>query len=152
VNGVRGKIEADDAIRRTALESFPRGAVIFLDIEYMKGTPAKMREYYRAWTRQVLADGRYRPGFYAHTRNADLIYQDVKQEYLRAGITDDPPFWIASKSEAFTTDNYPQDVGHSFATTWQGMLDIVEEWNGQALAIDVNVSQVPDPSHVFTTQ
>src|SRR3954471_19539669 len=39
VNGVRGKIEADDAIRRTTLESFPRGAVIFLDIEYMNGTP-----------------------------------------------------------------------------------------------------------------
>jgi hypothetical protein len=32
---------------------------------------------------------------------------------------------------------------------WQGMLDIVEEYNGSALAIDVNVSQSPDPSHQY---
>jgi len=151
VNATRGTIEAKDAIRRTALEGFPRGATIFLDVEYMADTPAKMREYYRAWTRQVLADGRYRPGVYVHTRNAGLIYKDVKQEYLRARLFDEPPVWIASKSGAFTIDNYPQDVGHSFASMWQGMLDIVEEWNGSALAIDVNVSQSPDPSHQFVT-
>ncbi|HMC57354.1 MAG TPA: glycoside hydrolase domain-containing protein [Gemmatimonadaceae bacterium] len=152
VNATRGKIEANDAIRRTAAEGFPTKSVIFLDVEYMKDTPAKMREYYRAWARQVLADGRYRPGLYVHTRNAALVYKDVKQEYLRAGLFDEPPLWIASKSGSFTTDNYPQDVGHPFAAMWQGMLDIVEEWSGHALAIDVNVAQVPDPSHQYVAE
>jgi len=152
VNGVRGKMEATDAIKSTAAEGFPRGTTIFLDIEYMKATPSRMRDYYRAWTRQVLADGRYRPGFYAHTRNAELIYKDVKAEYVRAGITDEPPFWISGGRDGFSTDKSPVDVGHAFAAMWQGMLDIVEEWNGHALPIDVNVAQVPDPSHQYVAQ
>lgn len=149
VNGVRGAIEADDAIRRSAAEGFPRGTVIFLDIEYMKATPARMREYYRAWTKRVLADGRYRPGFYAHTRNAALIYKDVKSEYARASNIEEPPFWISGGRDAFSTDKEPRDVGHPFAAMWQGVLDVVEEWNGMSLPIDVNVAEVPDPSHRY---
>ena len=151
VNGVRGRLEANDAIRRTAAEGFPRGTVIFLDIEYMRSTPSKMREYYKAWTRQVLADGRYRPGFYAHTRNAALVYKDVKGEFARAGMLEEPSFWIAGKSDDFSPDNVPQDVGHSFAAMWQGMLDVVERWSGVGLAIDVNVADVPDPSHRYVS-
>lgn len=146
VNATRGSIEAKDAIKRTELEGFPRGTTIFLDVEYMKSTPSKMRDYYRAWARQVLADGRFRPGVYVHTRNAALIFKDLKDEFVRVGVTDDPPVWIASESSTFTTDNYPQDVGHTFASMWQGNLDTVEDWGGHALAIDVNVSADPDPS------
>ncbi len=148
VSGVRGRIEAVDAIGRTAAEGFPRGSVIFLDIEYMRSTPSKMREYYRAWTSQVLADGRYLPGFYAHNRNAALIYRDVKAEYARAGRVEEPPFWI-SGGDDFSTDKEPHQVGHSFAAMWQGLLDVVQEWNGHELPIDVNVAAVPDPSHRY---
>jgi hypothetical protein len=150
VSSVRGKIEAADAIRRTEAEGFPRGTVIFLDIEYMKATPTKMREYYRAWTAHVLADGRYRPGYYTHNRNAKLVYGDVKKEYARLGKVEEPPFWIAG-GPAFSPDKAPHDVGHSFAAVWQGLLDVVQEWNGHELPIDVNVAQVPDPSHQFVT-
>jgi hypothetical protein len=149
VNGVRGRIEAQDAIRRTEAEGFPRGSVIFLDIEYMRSTPTKMREYYRAWTKHVLADGRYRPGFYAHTRNAALIYKDVKAEYARVGNTEEPPFWVAGNKDGFSTDKAPHEVGHSFAAMWQGVLDVMQEWNGHRLPIDVNVAAVPDPTHQF---
>jgi len=149
VNGVRGKIEASDAIRRSVAEGFPRGTVIFLDVEYMTKTPSKMREYYRAWTRQVLADGRFRPGVYAHTRNAAVIYDDVKTEYARAGNMEEPPFWISGGRENFSPDKAPHEVGHAFAAMWQGLLDVVEEWNGHALPIDVNVAAVPDPSHRY---
>ena len=151
VNSVRGRMEAADAIRRTEAEGFPRGSVIFLDIEYMKSTPAKMRDYYRAWTKAVLADGRYRPGFYAHNRNAALIYKDAKAEYLHAGRVEEPPFWISGGSELFSPDKAPHEVGHSFAAMWQGMLDVVEEWSGHRLPIDVNVAAVPDPSHRYVT-
>jgi hypothetical protein len=151
VSSTRGKMEAADAIRRTEAEGFPRGSVIFLDIEHMRAMPQKMREYYRAWTTHVLADGRYRPGFYAHTRNAETIFRDVKTVYAKAGRTEEPPFWISGGRD-FTPDKAPHEVGHSFATMWQGMLNVVEEWNGHALPIDVNVAAVPDPSrrHVTT--
>jgi hypothetical protein len=152
VNATRGKIEAADAIRRASTEGFPRGTIIFLDIEYMRATPAKMREYYKAWTRAVLADGRFRPGFYAHTRNAAHIYKDVKAEYVRAGLAQEPPFWITGESEDFSTDKAPHEVGHSFAAVWQGMIDVVEEWSGHSLPIDVNVAQLPDPSRQYVVE
>jgi hypothetical protein len=149
VSATRGKIEAADAIKRTASEGFPLGTVIFLDIEHMRKTPQKMRDYYRAWTSHVLADGRYRPGFYAHTKNAETIYRDVSAVYAKAGRLEEPPFWIAGPSDDFSPDKEPHEVGHSFADVWQGMLDVVQKWNGHALPIDVNVAAVPDPSHRY---
>ncbi|MGH7677261.1 MAG: glycoside hydrolase domain-containing protein [Gemmatimonadaceae bacterium] len=148
VNGTRGSMEAGDAIRRTAAEGFPIGSVIFLDIEYMQRVPQKMREYYRAWTAHVLADGRYRPGYYVHTRNAETIFNDVKTVYAQAGRVEEPPFWIAGGDD-FTTDKAPHEVGHAFADMWQGLLDVRQKWNGHSLPIDVNVSEVPDPSHRY---
>ena len=148
VGATRGRMEAVDAIRRTEAEGFPVGSVIFLDIEYMRSTPQRMRDYYRAWTAAVLADGRYRPGFYAHTRNAETIYKDVIAVYAQAGRLEQPPFWIAGGDD-FTTDKAPHDVGHAFADVWQGMLDVVQKWNGHSLPIDVIVSEVPDPSHRY---
>jgi hypothetical protein len=145
VSASRGTADAKDAISKAAGEGFANGTVIFLDLERMDFVPKAMRDYYRAWTQQVLADGRYRPGYYAHTYNADLIYRDVKQVYTAVGITSDPPFWIA-KAQGFATDKDPTDVGHSFAQVWQGVLDVVETHNGVKLPIDVNVAMLPSPS------
>ena len=145
LSAARGRVEADDAIARTEAEGFPRGSVIFLDIERMERTPQAMRDYYRAWTARVLADGRYRPGYYAHKHNAQRIYADVKTVYAAAGKKSEPPFWIASGRD-FHQDRRPHEVGHHFAGVWQGVLDVVEEWNGVRLPIDVNVASVPSPS------
>lgn len=148
VSATRGRLEADDAIARTTAEGFPRNSVIFLDIERMHATPVKMREYYRAWTKRVLDDGRYRPGYYVHTRNAPLIHGDVRRVYAEAGRTDEPPFWVAGGSD-FTPDKEPHEVGHTFARLWQGKLDVIEVWKGYRLPLDVNVAAVPDPSHQY---
>ena len=150
VSGTRGALEAKDAIRRTEAEGFPRGTVIFLDIERMNATPGKMRDYYRAWTREVLADGRYRPGYYAHTRNAALIHRDVKALYAAAGRADDPPFWVAGGRD-FSHEKSPHEVGHTFAQLWQGKLDVVQVWKGYRLPLDVSVAAVPDPSHRYVS-
>lgn len=148
VSASRGRIEAADAIRRTEAEGFPRGAVIYLDLEYMRAVPQKMRDYYRAWTTAVLADGRYRPGYYVHDRNAQTIYRDVLATYAKAGVTDDPPFWVTGGGD-FSPESAPTDVGHQFAQMWQGKIDVVERWLGYAMALDVNVATVPDPSHRY---
>src|SRR4051812_7533776 len=114
VSAARGVAEAHDAVARTEREGFVRGTTVFLDIEYMDFTPRAMRDYYTAWVRTVLADGRYRPGIYVHTNNADVVYNDVKQEYLAARVADEPPFWVA-KSHGFDIHKLPSEMGHAFA-------------------------------------
>jgi hypothetical protein len=148
VGASRGTADANDAIAKTAAEGFARGTVIFLDIERMDAVPRAMRDYYNAWTKRVLEDGRFRPAYYAHSFNADLIYNDVKQVLAGAGISADPPFWIAS-ARGFSTDKAPSDVGHAFAQVWQGIIDVVETHNGVRLPIDVNVAQLPSPSEDY---
>jgi len=145
VTAAQGAVDGRDAVAKTVREGFANGSVIFLDVEYMDVVPQRMRDYYRAWTRTVLADGRYRPGIYAHTRNAAAIYDDVSDEYDRAGIDDDPPFWIAG-THGFSIDSPPTDVGHQFASAWQGMLDVVRTHNGVKLPIDISVASVASPS------
>lgn len=149
VSAARGIADANDAIAKTAAEGFARGTVIFLDIERMDAVPRAMRDYYTAWTKRVLEDGRFRPAYYAHSFNANLIYDDVKQVLAGAGVSADPPFWIAS-ARGFSIDKAPSDVGHAFAQVWQGVLDVVETHNGVKLPIDVNVAQLPSPSEVYS--
>jgi hypothetical protein len=74
---------ARDAIARTVAEGFPNGTVIFLDLERMDTVPESMRSYYKAWTATVLADGRFRPGYYTHNHNAELVYRDVSQVFVK---------------------------------------------------------------------
>lgn len=150
VSGTRGASEAADAIARTDAEGFPRGTVIFLDIEHMSNVPQAMRDYYREWTARVLADGRYRPGFYAHTANAALIYRDVKEVYDSLNVSEEPPFWVAGNTAEFAPGKAPTDVGHAFAAVWQGLLDRVEERNGHRMPIDVSVAASPSPSAALT--
>ena len=148
----RGRSDAEDAMQRTQAEGFPRGTVIFLDIERMERVPQAMRDYYSAWTKRVLEDGRYRPGYYVHTHNAERVYDDVQLVHAAAGVTTEPPFWIAGNGqERFEPASSPSGVGHSFASVWQGILDKVETRNGVKIPIDVNVASVPSPStHALT--
>ena len=148
VSGPRGGVEGADAIARTAAEGFGRGTIVYLDIERMERMPQTMRDYYRTWTRRLLADGRYVPGVYVHAHNAAAVYDDLVAEYRAAGVTAEPPVWVAS-GRGFTRDAAPTDVGHQFAGVWQGVLDIVEHHGGISLPIDVNVAAVPSPSDQY---
>lgn len=149
VNSMQGQIDARDAIAKASGEGFPKGTVVFLDVEYMTSVQKPMRDYYRAWTRTVLADGRYQPGIYAHTRNAQTIYSDVSDVYDDLGIDTEPPFWIAG-SNGFSPGRAPTDVGHKFASAWQGALDVVRTHNGVKLPIDISVASVASPSLAAT--
>jgi Domain of unknown function (DUF1906) len=148
VSGARGVKDANDAIARAVKEGFPRGTVVFLDIERMEKVPKAMRDYYKAWTERVLEEGTYKPGYYVHNHNAKLVYNDVASVFVNAGSLDQPPFWIAS-GRGFSEDKEPHEVGHDFAKVWQGILDVVQTHNGVQLPIDVNVAAVPSPSAQF---
>ena len=145
LSGAQGTIEGSDAAAKAANDGFAAGTVIFLDIEYMSTVTQPMRDYYRSWVAQVIADGRYLPGIYCNKANAATIYSDVHDEFMLRRPTATPQFWIAGTS-GFTTDRKPTDVGYSFANVWQGKLDTDETWNGVALHIDVNVADSPSPS------
>ena len=146
VSGARGRKDADDAIARAGREGFPAGTVVFLDIERMERTPKAMRDYYKEWTKRILEDGTYKPGYYVHNHNAKLIHGDVSSVFVDAGRIEAPPFWIAS-GRGFSTEKEPHEVGHEFAKVWQGLLDVTREHNGVELPIDVNVAAVPSPSY-----
>ena len=145
VSGAQGRLDADDAIAKTAAEGFPNRTAIFLDLEHMNSVPNAMRDYYVAWTERVLDDGRFRPAYYAHNTNAQTIYADIRALFDTRGIDVDPPFWIAGGSN-FGRDRAPEDVGHQFADVWQGVLDTWEKHDAVRLPIDVNVAAVPSPS------
>jgi hypothetical protein len=147
LSAARGVEEGLDAIRKTESEGFPKGRVIFLDIERMERMPTRMRDYYKAWVATVLKDGRYRPGIYVHTHNAADVYRDVKALFDAAGVREEPRFWIASARD-FSPDKNPRDVGHEFAGMWQGVIDVVRKVADVALPIDINVSNWPSPSDV----
>ena len=145
VGAERGRIDAADAIATTEREGFPRGTMVFLDIEHMNSVPESMRDYYRAWTAVMLADGRYRPGYYAHNSNAEIIYGDVQAVFQSFGKKSTPVFWVAGGSD-FSPDRSPNEVGHTFAGMWQGVLDIVHANAGVRIPIDVSVGMLPSPS------
>ena len=143
----RGAVEGLDAIRKAEAEGFTKGSVIFLDIERTEKLPARMRDYYKAWVATLLADGRYRPGIYVHSHNAEAVYSDVKSLFTAAGIDEEPRFWIASARD-FAPTKAASQVGHDFAGMWQGMIDVVRRVANVALPIDINVSNWPSPSDV----
>ena len=145
LTGAQGTIEGSDAAAKAANEGFAAGTVIFLDIEYMSTVTQAMRDYYRSWVAQLLADGRYIPGIYCHTSNAATIHADVRDEFLARRPTITPQFWIAGQS-GFSLGKLPIDVGHSFANIWQGKLDTDETWNGVTLHIDADIADSAAPS------
>lgn len=147
VSGPRGSREGLDAAERAAREGFPAGTTVFLDLERMDHLPQTMRDYYSAWVRAVLADGRYRPGIYVHTDNANTVYADVKQAFGSLGRTDEPQFWVA-KSAGFDVTKMPSEMGHAFAAVWQGVLDVEQTWAGHKIPIDVNVAGSRSPSRL----
>lgn len=147
LGGSRGVEEGHDAIRKAEQEGFPKGTVVFLDIERMERMPTRMRDYYRTWVATLLKDGRYRPGIYVHSHNARDVYDDVKAVYVASGSKEEPRFWVASGRD-FSPEKAPQEVGHEFAGMWQGVLDVVRKVADVALPIDINVSDWPSPSDV----
>ena len=145
ISAERGKADADDAIAAALKEEFPERSVVFLDIERMETMPQVMRDYYRAWARRLLEDGRFRPGAYVHKFNAETIHTDLKAEFAAAGINEEPRLWVAS-GRGFEEGKAPQDVGFAFAGVWQGMIDVARTVADIKLPLDVNVSNWESPS------
>jgi hypothetical protein len=145
ISAERGRIDADDAIATTLKEGFPERSIVFLDIERMENLPQAMRDYYRAWAKRLLEDGRFRPGAYVHKYNAEAVHADLKAEFAAARVNEEPRIWVAS-GRGFEEGKAPQDVGFAFAGIWQGMIDVARTVADIKLPLDVNVSAWESPS------
>lgn len=145
ISADRGAADGMDAIAQTQKEGFAPKSVVFLDIERMEKMPDVMRTYYRAWSRRLLQDGRYLPGVYVHAHNAQVVHDDLKAEFVAAGVTEEPRIWIAS-SRGFEEGKSPQEVGFTFAGVWQGLIDVGRAVANIKLPVDVNVSTWTSPS------
>lgn len=141
----RGVAEGADAIAVAEREGFVPRSIVFLDIERMETMPEAMRLYYRSWARTLLRDGRYLPGVYVHAHNAQIVYDDLKQEFAAASVKQEPRIWVAS-GRNFEEGKAPQDVGFAFAGVWQGMIDVARAVADIRLPVDVNVSSWTSPS------
>jgi hypothetical protein len=141
----RGIADGADAIAAVQREGFAPQSIVFLDIERMENVPDAMRDYYRAWAKALLTDGRYRPGVYVHAHNAQVVYDDLKREFAAANVNEEPRIWVAS-GRGFDEGKAPQDVGFAFAGVWQGMLDVARAVADIKLPVDVNVSAWTSPS------
>ena len=145
-----GTVNADDATARASAEGFPKGIVVFLDLERVEKVPPAMRDYYRAWVARMLANGKYTPGIYTHEHNAAEIFPDVKGVFRAAGDTATPRFWIAG-GKGFDEGRAPQDVGFAFAGMWQGVIDVVRSVANVKLPVDINVGAWKSPSESGTS-
>ncbi len=141
----RGEIDGLDAIAKATAEGFAPRSVVFLDIERMEKMPQAMRDYHRAWARTLLRSGRYLPGVYVHAHNAQVIHDDLKAEFVAAGVKDDPRIWVAT-GRGFDESKGPHEVGFTFAGVWQGMIDVARAVADIKLPVDVNVSSWISPS------
>lgn len=146
-----GRRDADAAIVSAAADGFPPGTVIHLDIEPVTAVSADLRSYYTAWTRRLLEEGRFRPGLYAHRRNAAEIHADMKAAAVEAGASTTGtdvhiPLWIAAPTADFSLVRAPREAGVAAASIWQGRLTFDEAWGGTSLRIDANVADSPSPS------
>lgn len=145
LSDAEGDAEAADAIAKTAYEGFADGTVIFLDLEHMDSVSTAMQSYYRAWIGRVLADGRYRPGIYAHRANAAQIYADARDVYTQHAASGAPEFWITG-GVGFSLASRPADTGFTFASMWQGAYDVGRTYDGASATVDESVSRNAFPS------
>ena len=144
----QGQTEGQDAAARMASDGFPVGSTVFLDVEYVTTVNDALVTYMKAWIRGVLTDGRYHAGVYMARFNAATFSAAARDAYASAGVTSSPTFWIAASSSSlgFSMDSRPTDVGLSYASVWQGKLDVNETWASTQVTIDANVASAMSPS------
>jgi hypothetical protein len=141
----QGRAHGAEADSVTAGEGFPTGTVVFLDVEAADLISAAMLAYVRGWTEGLLEAGRYQPGLYAHSANAEQLHTSMVMAAARAG-GGQPPLWVVRPAADFDLSRGPADSGFAWAEIWQAVLDVEETWGGVTLVVDRNVARTADPS------
>jgi hypothetical protein len=143
----QGAIDAQDAVSLMNVEAFPRGSVVYLDIEQGGAESAATQAYSCAWIDAVNADGSYHPAVYcSHTTAPSLLA-------LRPGTQ----LWVWNIAGAVPGPNYPPNLpannpsvsGVPSATVLQYAQNVsIDLHNGPTakLGLDLDCASIPDPS------
>jgi len=136
-----------DAAGKAALDGFPNGSMIFLDVEPVDVVSDGLSTYVSGFSSALIADARYLPGVYCHRKNAAVLMPLVANAYP-AGGTQQPRFWITGGPNATGLNHVPSESGITQATMWQmPPLDVNATFGAtQMNQIDNNVSLIGDPS------
>lgn len=155
----QGMADATDAISKAKHDGVANNATIFLDVELMDTLSAKMVGYMRGWLAGILLDKTYKAGAYVHFRNATDLIKAAQQEYADQGQPGGAPaFWVVRVpgGGAFNVNTSgPQDLNNlstkpiSFASVWQGKIDIKKETHGGVTfgPVDQDVANSNNPSN-----
>jgi len=167
----RGAADGAAADSAAAAEGFLAGSTIYLDVEHVDSVSTPLATYVRAWIAALLEAGRFKPGLYAHMRNADSLRAIQETELARHGQLGGR-FWVAGSAApvaaappaaasavapgspapaspapgAFDVSAAPNESGLPYATIWQGSHDAWQSWAGVTLRIDVSVANMRSPS------
>lgn len=141
----KGTADAIDAETRAAAEGFANGSVVFLNVERVEQVGPELAAYVQAWVGTLHERGRFRPGIYAHERNAEALYARALAELNRRGSPSGPPLWVA-KGSGFSLEAAPRESGIQAARIWQGAFDVHETWGDTTIRIDANVADMRSPS------
>lgn len=136
-----GRADGEAAAAAARAEGFPAGTVIYLDVEPVDSVSEPLREYVQAWTTGLMEAG-FRPGLYAHARNAEELLDVVREAVPDGALA--PRLWVA-RPVGFSLRRGPSESGFP-ADVWQGELDVDETWGGHTVRIDVNVADTVNPS------
>lgn len=146
----KGIEHGQDTVTKFAAEGFPKGAVVFLDVEHYNGAlSAPMEGYIRGWISAILDSGKVTAGIYCPTSKANEIKAAAAKEYAAHGLPRGlPVFWAVKADPQFDhATATPAGSGVSYATVWQGRLDINETHGGVTIKIDQNVADSRSPSN-----
>jgi hypothetical protein len=138
-----------DTIDKFKAEGFPDNAIVFLDVEHFAGDlSAPMEAYIRGWISSLLDFGKITTGIYCPASKANAIRLAAEREFAAHGLPGGAPvFWIVKVAAGFNiATSKPTGCGVSFASVWQGRLDIDETHGGVTIRIDQNVADSRDPS------
>ena len=102
LTAARGAADAASADSAAAAEGFPAGSTIYLDVERVDSVSTPLATYVRAWLAALLDAGRFRPGLYAHARNADTLRAIQETEFARHGLAGAGRFWVAGSAAGAT--------------------------------------------------
>jgi hypothetical protein len=143
LNAGNGTAHGIDAVSLTSGDGFAPGTRIFLDVERHEQIGDDLAEYVKAWLALVAGDGnKFRPAIYCHVHNAAAL-----QTIAADSGAPDVAFWVAGGA-GFSLDKAPSASGISFATAWQGWLDIDDPSGTVKFKIDVSVSNNSSPSEI----
>ena len=150
--------DAIDTINKAKIDDMPNDTTIYLDIELMENVSGAMIDYMRGWIAGILDDGTYKPGIYAHFRNAVALFNAAQQEYAAHGLPGGAPaFWVVRVpgGGVFNVNlSSPADLATlsptpiNFANVWQGKININSETHGgvQFGPVDQDVADTANPS------